>query len=344
MRGVAALSVFSLHAAVMIGPFTGSQAFLAVDLFFLISGVVIDRVYGRRIQAGLTPLQFFLNRYIRFYPLYLIGAVIGIGSALVSLTLGQGVLNLGEFVIATVTAIAMIPSPTSSADSFVVPFNYAAWSLIFELFINVVFVSVYRWLKVWVLILIALLSGTAFCIASVALNTVSMGAEWPTFWGGVPRVVFSFTIGVLISRMHTCKPIGTRWAYALSLLPIVFFLPMGGVIVDLAKVLIIFPILVAVALTIEPSFYNVSAKPAVLLGMISYPLYAIHVPVIQLVERACTVLNIDRAAYAPFNGLLLMMALCCVSLVLFRKDDHLQKRISLWRQAKQQQSNAATGL
>ena len=340
MRGVAALSVFAMHAAVIIAPFTVNHAFLAVDLFFLISGVVIDRVYGGRIRAGLTPLQFFVNRYIRFYPLYLIGAAIGIFGALASLMLGQGVLSPGQFVLATVTALAMVPSPTSAADSFVVPFNYAAWSLIFELLINVLYVAVYRWLNVRALIAVALFSGIAFCASALSMNTVSMGAEWPTFWGGVPRVTFSFTIGVLISRLHTGKPVATRWAYALALAPLAFFLPMGGVTGDLAKVLVVFPVLVAAALTLEPAFENASARPAVLLGMISYPLYAIHVPAMQLIERACTVLHIDSSEYAPVSGLILITALCGVSLALFRLDDRLQKRIGKWRQAKRRPAHA----
>ncbi|WP_188608008.1 acyltransferase family protein [Chelatococcus reniformis] len=48
-----------------------ANGFLAVDLFFVLSGFVIATVYGRRIADGLDFTRFMLRRFFRLYPLHL---------------------------------------------------------------------------------------------------------------------------------------------------------------------------------------------------------------------------------------------------------------------------------
>ena len=77
IRGIAAILVMMRHTI----PFFGVdfvESYLAVDIFFLLSGVVITNAYERRLQSGLSVLRFIWIRVVRMYPLYMLGSLISI--------------------------------------------------------------------------------------------------------------------------------------------------------------------------------------------------------------------------------------------------------------------------
>lgn len=59
MRGVAALAVVAFHFHAHLGGYDPSTGYLAVDLFFVISGFVIALAYDRRFATGMTVLDFW---------------------------------------------------------------------------------------------------------------------------------------------------------------------------------------------------------------------------------------------------------------------------------------------
>src|SRR5215472_15992241 len=77
LRGVAAVVVVLYHAQILrTGVRVGSgiaRGYLAVDLFFLLSGFVLAHVYGARIAA--SPWReigpFFWARFAKIYPIHL---------------------------------------------------------------------------------------------------------------------------------------------------------------------------------------------------------------------------------------------------------------------------------
>lgn len=73
LRGVAAGTVLIYHFPSLWSPASAPSAYLAVDLFFLMSGFVIEHAYGQRLATGLGVRRFLLLRLIRLYPLYLVG-------------------------------------------------------------------------------------------------------------------------------------------------------------------------------------------------------------------------------------------------------------------------------
>jgi peptidoglycan/LPS O-acetylase OafA/YrhL len=80
LRGIAAIAVMEFHFAIFFLPqarlfdiFPGlDRAYLAVDLFFLISGFVMAHVYGQRLALDLRGhwLKFGIARFARLYPLF----------------------------------------------------------------------------------------------------------------------------------------------------------------------------------------------------------------------------------------------------------------------------------
>src|SRR5215467_2969310 len=74
LRGLAALVVLGSHS--LSGNLRPQSGYLAVDLFFVLSGFVIAHAYRDRIERGLTIGAFIKLRLIRLYPLYLAGSLI----------------------------------------------------------------------------------------------------------------------------------------------------------------------------------------------------------------------------------------------------------------------------
>lgn len=79
LRGIAAVVVMFLHTGGTLGPIPANIGYLAVDLFFLLSGVVLANSYERQLTTGqISPAGFLLQRIIRLYPIYLLSLPIGL--------------------------------------------------------------------------------------------------------------------------------------------------------------------------------------------------------------------------------------------------------------------------
>ena len=78
LRGIAAVAVllfhssyYNYHFAEGAPPWLWRRGYLAVDLFFFLSGFVLTHVYGRRLteqQSWRTIVRFFWARFCRIYP------------------------------------------------------------------------------------------------------------------------------------------------------------------------------------------------------------------------------------------------------------------------------------
>lgn len=77
LRGVAALMVLVFHVFDVCSSNIIPHGYLAVDLFFVLSGFVIGYAYDDRWQQGLTAGQFFRRRLIRLHPMVLVGGLLG---------------------------------------------------------------------------------------------------------------------------------------------------------------------------------------------------------------------------------------------------------------------------
>src|SRR5262245_61697811 len=78
LRGVAALAVLFHHYEVIFGStHYFSRAYLAVDVFFMISGYVMARTYEGRLGNSLSAVQFLWIRIKRLWPTMAVGTTIG---------------------------------------------------------------------------------------------------------------------------------------------------------------------------------------------------------------------------------------------------------------------------
>jgi peptidoglycan/LPS O-acetylase OafA/YrhL len=286
LRGVAALVVVMYHYG---GPFAiaiSSHAILAVDLFFAISGVIMAHVYEQRLRAGLSVGRFMLNRLIRLYPLYMAGTLV---LALMSLgpLLGHAA-STGRTPAGLAATFAwaalMMPTP-GDATAYLYPLNFPAWSLFYELLANLAFAVAAPRLTTRALIWVTGLF--AAYLVALGIGGADLASGWT--WNGVPvalgRVGFSFTAGLLLYRLHRAP---AAWAPRIS--PVTVMIVTAAMMLapetlgtgyTLASILFVFPAIVWIGLHNEPGR---SARIAAWLGVISYPLYTLHVPLMVAVK------------------------------------------------------------
>jgi peptidoglycan/LPS O-acetylase OafA/YrhL len=277
---------------------------LAVDFFFVLSGFVLAHAYTDRLKTDMGTVEFIARRYIRFAPFYFLGSLVGLAMVL---SYNE---PLKSTVITVFCALLFLPRPKS--DPMVgaaFPLNSPAWSLCYELIINVVFALLARFLG-WRLLGLVLAIGAAAVIADrVIVGDLMSGAATGEFPSALARVTWSFFAGVAVYRLWRAKPgPATPPWLLLALLVGMMALP-----VDIVWVLLGFPLLVYLGASTEPKGFMAPVFSQ--LGILSYGLYAIHKPIILMLDRVG--LTVD----APWKILLVAVVLVPLVIVLDRWYD-----------------------
>jgi peptidoglycan/LPS O-acetylase OafA/YrhL len=278
LRGAAALAVLALHLPPLdrVVP----HAYLAVDLFFMMSGFVVAHAYERRLLSGWSVSQFIRTRVIRLWPLYLLGTAIG---AAVFATVSTGLDGVAALAVLVVAAIFMIPLPLG-ADVQIFNLNRPAWSLFFEMVANILYAVFARRLTDRVLTMLIALGAIAVAATFLAADSGSLGHHGSSMIGGAARILFAFPLGVLLHRKWAAGRLTLRWPAmgVFGLFLIVMLAPdvkgWNGVI-DVAAVLLVLPVITALAVTARLSLRL--SRIAAVVALMSYPLYILHGPIIM---------------------------------------------------------------
>jgi peptidoglycan/LPS O-acetylase OafA/YrhL len=288
IRGVAAAVVTFGHAEDYFRVGIGTEGYLAVDMFFLLSGVVIANAYERRLQTGLSLAGFSKIRLIRLYPLYIFGSGISLLTVLLGFWWHKEVGNLPAGLL---LALMMLPNPFTLA---LFPFNPPAWSLFCELFANIVYAIFWRVLTTSVLAAIIAFCGFGLIevLWSGPEHSLNIGWSLDTIHGGLFRVGFSFFAGVLLHRLFASKSHGQIHDRPLAAVPWIILCLVAVVLsaapppaalqpyYDFAAVVFLFPALIYCALWAEPG--KTGTKICKFAGSLSYALYAVHMPLFWL--------------------------------------------------------------
>lgn len=286
LRGCAAFCVIFWHAAAAFGDtIRPASGYLAVDVFFCISGFVLAHAYGERLTAGLTVAEFMKTRLTRLYPLYAAGTLISIVGLLIGIATGKSDWSLISLLQASLLAAFMLPSQANGSAGLY-PLNNPAWSLGLELLVNVVFAWGWRFLSTTVLLIITVVSAFLLYKTAAACGSLNVGHNWATVAYGLPRVLFGFFAGMLVYRGKIT--LGRKYANIAIAFPIILTLvlfgnPTNRVLYDSICAIVVSPLLVWLGA-------GLSAKESVtkiflFVGAISYALYVIHVPILAIVSH-----------------------------------------------------------
>ncbi|MFL6718015.1 MAG: acyltransferase family protein [Burkholderiaceae bacterium] len=316
IRGIAAVLVALRHTTLFFGTVEFQETYLAVDIFFLLSGVVLANSYEKRLQSNLPFLQFLWIRLVRLYPLYLISILVSV-SALVWAPAFDG-----NVWLATVLGLCFIPNYTTpNSQTLTFPLNTPAWSLFCELIANLAYAIFIRVLSNRVLVGIVLTSSLGMAIALYAHygHTLDIGWSKGTVPVGMLRVGYSFFGGVLMHRIFTAKNFSPLRGIAGAWLSLLLVGVVSAILMsspnssvqpyfDFFTVTVAFPLIVYAGLHVEPPHLGI--RVCKVLGIISYGVYVLHAPLSYLVEWVLLEqLNIKVGDYAPWSGIVFLTSL-----------------------------------
>jgi peptidoglycan/LPS O-acetylase OafA/YrhL len=324
LRGIAALAVVTRHVPdhTLLGWSQAST--LAVDLFFALSGFVLAHSYLQRLQDGMTTFEFMKLRVIRLYPLYILG------TSLVALNLaiaaGTDWHRWAHVIGSGIFAVFFLPAPPFvSPDQHPFPLNFVAWSLFYELAVNLLFALVALRLTNRLLGVIIAIGAVMLIATGLYFGDLTSGSLFANFWGGGGRVVYSFFAGVAAYRVWQADRLAwaklPAWVCFILLVVVFMGAPLQGrAYYDLATALIVFPLLVLAAARMEPPRWLFGLSE--FLGTGSYAIYVIQVPVIVWVSSILHRLGTNLNSFGLPGSIAIMVAVAVAAHLL---DKHFDK-------------------
>lgn len=277
IRGVAAICVVLFHGVALVGAIV-PRGYLAVDLFFVLSGFVIEHAYGNRLGTSVSVRTFIETRLIRFWPLYVLGLALGsLREGLLIATGNEYSLPISILGLVAFAGLFFIPFPVPQRNGDLFTINVPSWSLFLEIIVNIFYGTAKKFLSTTVISLSIILAAAVFIWLSPSRGIGHIGVTIDSLAPGCVRTYLSFAIGLLIYRLQPRVPaIPAPILMGLVIAALAF--PLWGVTYDLIFVLGISPAIVILGASVEPSG---RIKPiAIWLGVISFPLYAVHRPIL----------------------------------------------------------------
>lgn len=185
LRGAAAFSVITRHASGFFS-YHLHYSYLAVDLFFILSGFVITHAYDKKLLTGeLTVKKFVITRIIRLYPLYFVSVFLG---AIAFFPWGKlvsgGELDQSPYILSFLAALMFLPYKMPN-DNSLYPLVGVCWSLFYEIIINVFYAYFCNRLNKITSSLIVLILGISLLIVGLHSNSIDGGYSWgghQLFW------------------------------------------------------------------------------------------------------------------------------------------------------------------
>jgi len=282
IRGIAAICVVLTHSRL-----AALHGYLAVDLFFVLSGYVIAQSYERRLRDGSISLGQYLSiRIARLYPMMFVGAIVGVS---VHLLAGSWFEPTGprDFQLAVVSQFLLIPALSSSTAYFA--FNNPPWSIVWELVVNFLHASGLKNRSNWVLATVIVVSAIALAAIAVSYTTLDVGSHVAVAWAGLPRATFGFFAGVLLCRTSPAwSERVPRLPFAVPVLLFLLLVNMPPQWIPHGRWWGAYDAWVVIGCAVPLLMLTARAKGgriAAALGTISYPLYAINEPVVFALVR-----------------------------------------------------------
>ena len=324
LRGVAALVVLLFHTGFFFGIAPPAEGYLAVDLFFAMSGFVIAYRYEADLARGLSLGGFVAVRLRRLYPLFLLGTLLGLLPSLIALA-GGHIDRLHQATIAAFPmALLMLPShAVAFARQDFYPLNFVSWSLALELVVNVAWGASYRVWQVRNIVYVLVAAACCLVVIAVTNGSLNVGYDWDNALGGLPRVIYGFGFGVLLFKlkdMRVALPRVPWWALVLAVPALLFLDPTWlGIawarpVFDLVFVTLLAPAIVGAAILSEPP--RVARGLCALAGLYSYVLYSLHIGYVGLYLRFEERMHLDLSTTSPARGVAFgvgLAALCWVA-------------------------------
>ncbi len=278
LRGLAAMAVLLFHSSFFASHIAGGEepgvwgrGYLAVDLFFFLSGFVLTHVYGRRFidERSWRELGKFLwARFCRIYPASLFA------TAVFAFAFGRFVLP-GGVVLGRDLTVSLLLIQVPLLDKVIL--NPPSWSISAEFYAYLLFPFI-------VPVILRLRGRLAAALCAVLLSGITVDhivfsqQEQISGWAALVRSLPEFTAGVFIYRAYSERVFRTFWekdstffgTAALIVAACFADVPDGPIVMLLSALL-----LAAVCNTGKMAGC-LNTKPLLWLGEVSYSVYIVQ--------------------------------------------------------------------
>ncbi|HWY16999.1 MAG TPA: acyltransferase [Rhizomicrobium sp.] len=315
LRGVCALTVLFYHCSDFFhkGPIF-LHGFLAVDMFFILSGFVIALTYEDSLRSGGLAFKFLFKRARRLLPTYWLAAVINIGIFLAIAV--SGILFFEDswwmvWLFIPLTTLFLIPDYITPDGAIYPAMDGVTWSLFVEWIAYAAYgAGAFRW-KTW---LIAMVAASGWAL--MTFRGIHTGQGWigggdrtTLLTIGVLRCVPAFAAGVVIYRIHRHPWFQRLPVVSTEILLLLWFCmaavprPTATPVLDSIIAVILCPLLVCLLIRSD----HKTPKFCRRIGDLSYPLYVVH-PGIIMIATYTPVFGLSHGPH-PLNAML-VVGLC----------------------------------
>lgn len=305
LRGLAAVAVMLAHLGAEFNVTAlMPHGYLAVDFFFVLSGFVLAHAYEDRLGRVLSFRNFARIRAIRLYPMALLGQLIAVLSYL-SLHLHHVGLT---FLVVSLLGFVMIPLPFDAHIQYpnMFPLNPPFWTLFCEFYVNLVYARFAKLRTNGLLLVTIVTFAVALAVLAFQKNTVNVAEVPAALAYAAARTGFSFFIGVWLYRLWVSRKVpAVRGTILLCALVVSFAIPdlrsIGHSLSVGADLLIIFGLIPFIVVTGASTPVTDTFKHlAEMSGRMSYPLYAIHFPIILFTKAVAAKMGFEGVQLFAF--------------------------------------------
>jgi peptidoglycan/LPS O-acetylase OafA/YrhL len=283
IRGIAAVLVVLYHMPLWTPWLHGVQAirnsFYMVDVFFVLSGFVMNLNYGDRLRGGKDLARFQLLRLGRVYPVHVLFLFVALAAAtaawLGSIFFGLNVPNGGAFKDNTVGTFVqqLLMVHALGFTRIDQPFNLPSWSISVEFYTYLVFgvVCLVSWVRARQSIFALLAGGSLLCLA--------MGEQFVGNFSQILQCFAGYFVGCLLASLVARFPrLCPRGSTLAAMLLMVLFLcfktaPGFDVTIFLVSALLVLAIVSSPDDGLKAILRHRWLK---FLGLISYSIYMSH--------------------------------------------------------------------
>jgi peptidoglycan/LPS O-acetylase OafA/YrhL len=322
-RGVAAVWIILFHLSTYFESRIPSpiytiinKGYIAVDLFFILSGYVIGLNYYQAVQERSGIITFFIKRFARIYPLHIFMLFAYVSIPAVYFLTGRiypdtFVNNISTFLfnIFLIHNWGLSTSLSWNVPSWSISSETAAY-LIFPFLIN----KICRIRDCGLILFAFFLIPAILQFIYIVFGYSNIG-EGITHVGTI-RCLAEFTMGILLFSLKRLTNSGKLVSYLLLAVGLSMFLII--MITDALPILVplsFSALLYGTLITNNPIAKTFSLRPFVLLGDISYSMYLVH----YFVREWMKILFLNNSNYAPLWWILLyLIVVLGVSYILYR--------------------------
>lgn len=255
------------------------RGYLAVDIFFILSGFILAHVYGENFRGWITRahmLDFYAKRLARIYPVHLFITLLLFGLFYFSLWQPVRFIGFGD-VLLSASLLNVLRDPSV---------NIPAWSISAEWFAYLA--------CPFVLWLVAKVRNNWILLGLV----VVIGLAYPLWWGrlvggdglhgasAILRVMCDFVTGTILYRLYTNRAFTIKMRHGADILFVVSFAALFALATLKFPFAYLYPVLafflyyLALSETFVKKFF--ASRIMIFLGTVSYGIYMVHYPVLEL--------------------------------------------------------------